>query len=127
MALTKTERTLVAAGTSNSAAGTTRARLDLTSAYGGILTVKMANGATGPTVGCTCNVLIAHSSTLPAAGSAGADWKTIVSFANGTTSNLVSEQSYPVGPEVMHLEVEFTGNTAQAVTVEAYFSEITSI
>jgi hypothetical protein len=26
----------------------------------------------------------------------------------------------------MHLEVEFTGNTEQAVTVEAYLSEITN-
>jgi len=28
---------------------------------------------------------------------------------------------------VMHLEVEVTGNTVQAVTCEAYLSEITSV
>ncbi|MBK6403271.1 MAG: hypothetical protein IPF74_15835 [Rhodocyclaceae bacterium] len=44
----------------------------------------------------------------------------------GTTANAVTEQSLEIGPGVMHLEVEFTGNTGQAVTVEAYCSEITA-
>ena len=47
--LTKTARTLVAASTSNSAGGTTRGTLDLRTAQGGLLTMKIANGGTGPT------------------------------------------------------------------------------
>jgi hypothetical protein len=67
-----------------------------------------------------------HGKGRPLAASAGTDWKTLWSVGGGTTANAITEQSMEVGPGVMHLEVEFTGNTGQAVTVEAYLSEITS-
>lgn len=123
---TKTARTVVGSA-SNAAAGTTRGRLDLTTALGGVLTGKITNGATGPTVQCTANVLVAHNATQPAAGSAGVDWKTLQSYGGGTANNGVTEFWMDVPPGVMQLEVEFTGNTGQAVTVEAFFSELTSI
>ena len=122
MALVRYKKTVVASG-SNAAAGTTRGRLDLTAEagdiYGGIITAKITNGGTGPTVPCRINVLISHETTLPAAGSAGSDWKTLASFTATPTSNAVLEQYWTFGPEVRHIEVEFTGNTGQAVTVEA--------
>lgn len=123
---TKTARTLVASA-SNGAGSTTRGRLDLTTAFGGMLTAKITNGATPPTVQAVANVLIAHNATQPAAGGAGVDWKTIFSAGGGTTANAVSEWSLDIPMGVMQLEVEFSGNTAQAVTVEAYFSELTSV
>lgn len=124
----KTPRTLVTAATSNAAAATTRGAVDLRTAMGGILTYKITNGATGPTVQCSANVLVAHNvGATPALASAGTDWKTISSVGGGTTANAISEWSYEVGPGVMHLEVEFKGNTGQAVVVEAYFSELTSV
>lgn len=126
MALSKTARTIVASA-SNAAGSTTRGTLDLEAAYGGFLTIKMTNGGTGPTVQCTCNILVAHNSTVPAAGSAGADWKTIYTFGGGTTASAVTEMGMPVDPSIMALEVEFTGNTGQAVTVEAFLSELTSV
>lgn len=123
--LVKTPRTIVASA-SNAAGGTTRGTLDLRTAQGGLLTMKISNGATGPTAQCVANVLAAHNSgATPTAASAGTDWKTLWSFGGGTVNNAITEQSIDVGPGVMHLEVEFTGNTGQAVTVEAYFSEIT--
>lgn len=126
MAITKTARTIVAS-TSNAAGGTTRGTLDLETTYGGFLTIKMANGGTGPTVQCSCNILVAHNATLPAAASAGPDWKTVWTFGGGTAASAVTEQSLPIDPSIMALEVEFTGNTGQAVTVEAYLSELTSV
>lgn len=126
--LTKTPRTLIAAATSNAAGSTTRGTADLRTAQGGMLTVKIANGATGPTVPATVNILIAHDAgATPTAAAAGADWKTIWSFSASTGNNVVTEMPpYEFGPGVMHLEVEVTGNTGQAVTCEAYLSEITS-
>lgn len=123
---TKTARTIVASA-SNGAGSTTRGRLDLTTALGGLLTMKVTNGATGPSAQCLANVLVAHNATQPAAGSAGTDWKTIFSAGNGTGNNTIGEWRVDVPLGTMQLEVEFTGNTAQAVTVEAYFSEVTSI
>ena len=125
--ITNTARTLVAANTSNAAAGTTRGTVDLRGKLGGILTMKIINGGTGPTLQCEGRVLIAHNEgSTPAAASAGSDWKTIWRFGGGTTLNAITEQSYEFGPGIMHLEVEFTGNTIQPVTVEAYLSEITN-
>lgn len=125
MALSKTARTIVASA-SNAAAGTTRGTIDLETTYGGLLTLKITNGATGPTVQCTCNVLVAHNATLPAAASAGTDWKTVYTFGGGTTNAAITEMSIPIDPATMCLEVEFTGNTVQPVTVEAFMSELTT-
>lgn len=126
--ITKTARTLIAAATSNAAGSTTRGTADLRTAQGGLLTVKVTNGATGPTVPATVNILVAHDAgATPTAASAGSDWKTIWSFAASTGNSVVTEQSITIDPSVMHLEVEVTGNTAQAVTCEAYLSEITSV
>jgi hypothetical protein len=88
--------------------------------------MKITNGGTGPTVQCEGRVLVAHNSgSTPTAASAGTDWKTVWRFGGGTTANAITEQSWEFGPAVMHLEVEFVGNTGQAVTVEAYLSEVT--
>lgn len=122
MPLVRYKKTVVASA-SNAAAGTTRGRLDLTAEvgdiYGGIITAKITNGGTGPTIPCRINVLISHETTLPSAGSAGADWKTLASFTATPTNNAVLEQYWTFGPEARHIEIEFTGNTGQAVTVEA--------
>lgn len=124
--LIKTPRT-VKVSTSVAAGGTERGTVDLRTAQGGILTAKITNGATGPGVPCTCNILIAHDSGVtPAAGSAGAVWKTLWSFTGLTANNGIVEQSIEVGPGVMHLEVEFKDHTTQPVTVEAFLSEITN-
>ena len=125
---TKAARTLVAAGTTNAAGATTRGTLDLRTTFGGLLTMKITNGATGPNAQCEGRVLVAHNSgATPTAASAGADWKTIFVFGGGTLSNGVTEQSVEIPQSAMHVEVEFAANTGQAVTVEAFLSELSSI
>jgi len=124
---TKNARTIIAAATSNAAAGTTRGTLDLRTAFGGLLTIKIANG-TAPTLQAEARVLVAHNSgSTPTAASAGADWKTVYTVGNGIVLNTVGEWNIPIDQSVMHVEVEITGNTGQAVTCEAYLSELTSI
>lgn len=125
---TKNPRTVIAAATSNAAGSTTRGTVDLRTAFGGLLTIKLTNGGTGPTVQAEARVLVAHNSgATPTAASAGTDWKTIYVVSNGTAANTVTEWSVAVDQSVMHLEVEVTGNTGQAVTCEAFLSELTSI
>lgn len=121
MALTKSKSTVVASA-SNAAGATTRGTLTVAAKYGGIVTLKITNGGTGPTLQCEGRVLISHEDALPAAAAAGADWKTVWRFGGGTANAAVTEQSFTFGPEIRHIEVEFTGNTGQAVTVEAIAS-----
>ena len=117
--LTMTPANLVAAGTSNAAAATTRGVLSMLGAFGGLVTLKITNGGTGPTVQCLGRILIAHTTgSTPSPGSAGADWKTYFEFGGGTGNGTVTEQAF-VLPACTHVEAEFTGNTGQAVTVEA--------
>lgn len=119
---------LVSAGTSNAAGATTRGTADMRGALGGFITLKITNGATGPTAQCEGRVLVAHTTgATPAAGSAGADWKTIWRFGGGTANNGLTESGaieVPFGTQ--HVEVEFTGNSGQAVTVEAVMTRVDS-
>jgi len=122
--LVKAAATIVASA-SNAAGATTRGTKDVRTSHGGLLTMKITNGGTGPTVQCEGRVLVAHNDgATPTAASAGTDWKTLWKFGGDTTASAVTEQSCTIDPQVMHFEVEFTGNTGQDVTVEAYFSEL---
>lgn len=128
MALAKNARTLVASA-ANTAGSTTRGRLDMNAVQGtSTLTIKITNGGTGPTTQCTCKIMIAHNATLPAAAAEGTDWKVLYPAIGPGTGNSASiTSSYRIDPSVMCLEVEFTGNTGQDVTVEAYLSEFTTV
>ena len=121
MAKTST-KTAVVTSAANTAGSTTRGRLDCSAADGGMVTLRLTNGGTGPTVQCEARVLVSHATALPTAASEGTaddDWKQIYVFGSGTTANASSRGLYVFGPEVRHLEIEFTGNTGQSVTVEA--------
>jgi len=125
--LTKSVVALIAAGTSNAISGTTRGTADLRTSIGGLLTIKITNGATGPTAQAVANILISHNTgATPTAASAGADWKTVYQVGNGTLANTIGEWTYNVPAGAMHIEVEITGNTGQAVTCEAFLSRLDS-
>lgn len=127
MALLKTERTIVSSQTRTAGGAAVRGRLDMKSVYGGFLTIKITNGATGPTVQCVCKVMVAHNSVLPALAAEGADWKVIASYGGTTGASGTTSVGIPIHPAVMALEVEFDGNTVQNVTVEAFLSELSTV
>ena len=115
--------TAIVSSAANTAGSTTRGRLDCTAVDGGVVTIRLTNGATGPTVQAVGRILVAHKgSSMPAAaaeGTADTDWKQVVEVGGGVTASATTRFVYRFGPEVAYLEVEFTGNTAQSVTVEA--------
>lgn len=116
-------RTALVSSASNAAGATTRGRLDCSAVDGGILTFAITNGATGPSAQCEARVMVAHKDTaMPSAGAEGTGdgaWKQVYVLGGGTTANAKTRGVYQFGPEAAYLEVEFTGNTGQAVTVEA--------
>jgi len=94
---------------------------------GGLLTIKITNGATGPTVQAVANILVAHNTgATPTAASKGTDWKTVYTVGNGTAANTIGEWTYNVPAGAMHIEVEVTGNTGQTVTCESFLSKTDS-
>lgn len=122
-------RTALVSSTSNGAGSTTRGRLDCSAVDGGILTLRITNGGTGPTLQCVARVLVAHKDTaMPAAageGTGDGDWKQVYEIGGATLANNSTRGVYRFGPEVAYLEVEFDGNTGQAVTVEAIATTFT--
>lgn len=128
MAKTQAGTALVSSA-ANTAGSTTRQRIDLTAVDGGIITMRITNGSTGPTAQCVGRILVAHKQvsmpTAAAEGTADGDWKQVGEFAGGTLANASSRFAYRFGPEVAYAEVEFTGNTGQSVTVEAHATTFT--
>ena len=121
MAKTPTGQVLVSSA-ANTAGSTTRGRLDCTAADGGMIRWRLTNGGTGPTVACEARVLVARKQTsMPAAAAEGTgddDWKLIAVQSGGVTASVTTRGFFEFGPEVAYIEIEFTGNTGQSVTVE---------
>jgi hypothetical protein len=126
---------LGAAGTSVAAGAATynaKGSRDMRQAFGGLLSIKMTNGGSGPGVQCTCNVYISHAggATPSISGTSkmqGNDWKTLASFGGGTAANAITEQVINIPMSAMHIAVEFGDHTTNAVTCEAQLSEASSI
>lgn len=102
--------------------GTQRGTLDCSAADGGMLRWRITNGSTGPTTQCVATVMVARKQTsMPASGAVGTGddaWKIVLQQGGGATANASTYGSYKFGPEVAYVQIEFTGHTGQAVTVE---------
>lgn len=121
MAKTLTAAVLVSSA-SNAAGATTRGRLDCSAADGGMIRWAITNGGTGPTVQCEARVLVAQKGgSMPSAAAEGTGdsaWKQVQASGGGVTNSAKTRGSFRFGPEVAYIEIEFAGNTGQAVTVE---------
>lgn len=106
---------------SNAAAATFRSSaIDVSGVDGGEITMKITNGASAPTMQCLGKILLCHKQgSMPAAAAEGTDWKVVAQFGGGVVASDIQRFSYKFGPEKAYLHVEFSGNTGQAVTVEA--------
>lgn len=125
----KNRRTLVAAGTSNAAGGTTQA-------IWGDGTTGVA-GCALPTAPDVCTILgkvtvgtntptVAATVTIEVSGDGSTNWEQVALVTTGTTASTTYpfRQDLPLGSRFCR--VTFAGNAAQAVTVEAYGEEVTS-
>lgn len=119
MAITKALSTIIAAGTTNAAGATTTGTpVDLTTKYGALVTVKITNGGTSPTL--PAQALIYTSGD-------GANWKLFYSFAASTTASGVNEWPIDIPRAAMNVRVDITGNTVQSVTCEAFAQVVTGL
>lgn len=118
MPATKTSRTILAS-VSNAAGSTTNGtQLDLSTAYGALICAKISNGATGPTLGCDFIVYVGESTGIK---------REFSRQTAPTTNSAVTEFVVEVPPSAIFVNVTFTGNTGQAVTVECYAQELSSL
>jgi len=116
--------TALVSSAANTAGSTVRARVSVDAVDGGMITMRITNGGTGPTLPCTGRVFIAHKqASMPATAGEGTGdgaWKQVAEFGGGSVASVSTRFAYRFGPEVAYAQVEFTGNTGQSVTVEAH-------
>jgi len=121
--------TVLVTSASNAAGATVRSRLDCTAVDGAIITFRITNGVVAPSAQCVARILIAHKDTsMPAAAGEGVgnlDWKQVMELGGTLIASLSTRGIFHVLPSMAYVEIEFTGNTGQAVTVEAHATTYT--
>ena len=83
-----------------------------------LVTAKVTNGATGPTIPCTFTLEVSHDNT---------NWKTFVAATAQLGNSVVTEWAVDLPPTVAYVRSKFGGNTGQSVTVECLGSEWTTL
>jgi hypothetical protein len=78
----------------------------------------ITNGGTGPTVACDAVLETSRDNT---------NWYELGRQTASTTASAVTTFNVLIPESVMYLRSKFTSNTGQAVTIESYVQEITSI
>lgn len=118
--LIKTIRVLQAsASLAAGSVATSASWTQLATALGGTVNATITNGATGPTVGCDC--------VVQTSADGGTTWREYSRQTAPTTALQATTFNVPILPGVPLARVVFAGHTGQAVTVEAFGAEETSI
>jgi hypothetical protein len=60
-----------------------------------------------------------------AEGTGNSDWKQVMELGGTTVASYSSRGYFHILPGMSYIEVEFTGNTGQSVTVEAHATTFT--
>lgn len=119
MAATHALTTIMAAATSNSASSSTSGTAaDLTACYGGLMTIKITNGGTGPTVAASMYVYTSGDNT---------NFKLFTKVTSDTVASSVNEWPVDIPPGTMYVNTTLKDNTGQAVTGEAFIQKLTGI
>lgn len=121
MAATKNLRTIIAAATSNAAGATTTGTVvNLTTAYGALLTTKISNSAGAPTLAASAYIYTSGDNFATAG-------KLLATALANTNNGAVNEFVFEIPAAVMYLRVDVKDNTGVAVTCEAFAQELTTI
>jgi hypothetical protein len=114
--------TVLQASVSNAAGATTNsAWLDVSANYGGVVFARISNGGTGPTAACAVRLERADDSSGTNARAA------TPTISHSTTASAVGDFQLSINPALRFIRVVFTGNTGQAVTVEARADQISGV
>lgn len=118
MAAAKTSRTLDASASLAAAASRNASEWDLSTAYGGLATVKLTNGASAPTTVPVVKFYVGEATGV----------KRLLYTASGdTVNNSVNDVVCEIPPSAMFVNITITNGATNAITAEAYGQELTTI
>lgn len=115
---TKTARTLLSSQSLAGAASVNASELNLSTAYGALVAVRLTNGGTAPTTAPNVKFYAGHATGI----------KHLFYTASGDTVNnsvidLIAD--YPLG--AMFVNITITNGATNAITVEAFAQEASTI
>ena len=118
MAATKTSKTLYASASLAAATSVDATEWNMTTCYGGIAAVKLTNGASAPTTVPVVKFYVGESTGT----------KRLLYTASGdTTNSSVNDLVCEIPASAMYVNITVTNGATNAITVEAYGQELTTI
>lgn len=118
MAATKNARTLLTSQSLSAAASVNATELNLSTAYGALVCVKLTNGGSAPTTAPVVKFYVGESTGT----------KRLFYQASGdTTNSSVNDIVCEIPPAAMFCNVTISNGATNAITVEAYAQELTAI
>lgn len=118
MAATKTAKTLYASASLAAATSVNATEWSMTTAYGGLAAVKLTNGATAPTTEPVVKFYVGEATGV----------KRLLYTATGDTVNSsVTDLICEIPASAMFVNVTITNGATNAITVEAYGQELSTI
>lgn len=118
MAAAKTSRTLDASAALAAGASRNASEWNLSTAYGGLATVKLTNGATAPTTAPIVKFYVGEATGV----------KRLLYTASGdTVNNSVNDVVCEIPPSAMFVNITITNGATNGITAEAYGQELTTI
>jgi hypothetical protein len=118
MATTHTSGTLQTSASNAAGSSTTSTTLDNTTGYGAIITAKVTNGSSAPGAGATATVNVSPD------GSTFYFW---AAQTAGVSASTAYSMAFDVPLHAIKAQVVFSGNTTNAVTVEAQYQQTTAV
>ena len=117
MASTKTAKTLGASASLAAATSRDETEWNMSTAYGGLVTVKLTNGASAPTTAPTVTVYVGESTGTK---------RKFYTATGDTTNNSVTHIVCEIPPSAMFVNVNILNGATNAITVESYGQELTT-
>jgi hypothetical protein len=118
MAATKTSKTLLTSQSLAAATSVNATEWSMTTAYGGLAAVKLTNGATAPTTAPVVKFYV---------GEATGTKRLLYTAAGDTVNNSVNDLVCEIPASAMFVNVTITNGATNAITVESYGQELTTI
>lgn len=118
MPSTKTDTSIWAASSQSAGATTTASAVNLTDGYGAEIVGSITNGGTGPTT--PAYVALEESSD-------NSQWIEVERITAGVANSAVQPFKFVLGPACRYARLVSSGNTGQAVTLNARIAELTEV
>jgi len=118
MSATKTPVTLLASQSLGAGASINAAEWDLSTAYGGLVTVRVTNGASPPTTAPIVTIYVGESSGVK---------RKFYTVSGNLVANSVTDVVAEIPPSAMFVNATITNGATNAVTVDAAGQELTQV